>query len=70
MKKENSTNLQKYSGIAEQMIKMFSDCPETTKIILDLIYGDEGDRVSTINKTAKRLRNSRKKRLRKARTEQ
>lgn len=43
MKKESSTNLQKYSGIAEQMIKMFSDCPETTKIILDLIYGDEGD---------------------------
>lgn len=40
---------------------MFSDCPETTKIILDLIYGDEGDRVSTINQTAKRLRNSRQK---------
>lgn len=38
MKKESSTNLQKYSGIAEQMIKMFSDCPETTKIILDIIY--------------------------------
>ena len=70
MKKESSTNLQKCSGIAEQMIKMFSDCPETTKIILDLIYVDEGDRVSTINKTAKRLRNSRKKRLRKARTKQ
>lgn len=70
MKKENSTNLKKYSGIAEQMIKMFSDCPETTKIILDLIYGDEGDRISTINQTAKRLRNSRQKRLRKACTEQ
>ena len=63
MKKESSTNLQKYSGIAEQMIKMFSDCPETTKIILDLIYGDEGDGISTINKTDKRLRNSRQKRL-------
>lgn len=38
MKKESSTNLQKYSGIAEQMIKMLSDCPETTKNILDIIY--------------------------------
>ena len=63
MKKESSTNSQKYSGMAEQMIKMFSDCPETTKIILDLIYGDEGDGISTINKTDKRLRNSRQKRL-------
>ena len=34
MKKESSTNLQKYSGIAEQMIKMLSDCPETTKNII------------------------------------
>lgn len=42
---------------------MFSDCPETTKIILDLIYGDEGDGISTINKIDKRLRNSRQKRL-------
>ena len=42
MKKESSTNLQKYSGIAEQMIKMSLDCPEITKMILDIIYGDEG----------------------------
>lgn len=35
MKKESSTNLQKYSGIAEQMIKMLSDCPETTKNIME-----------------------------------
>lgn len=41
MKKENSTNLQKYSGMAEQMVKMSSDCPEITKMILDIIYGDE-----------------------------
>lgn len=41
MKKESSTNLQKYSGIAEQMVKMSSDCPEITKMILDIIYGDE-----------------------------
>ena len=41
MKKESSTNLQRYSGMAEQMIKMISDCPEVTKTILDIIYGDE-----------------------------
>lgn len=63
MKKESSTNSQKYSGIAEQMIKMFSDCPETTKIILDLIYGDEGDGISTISQTAQRLCNPGQKRL-------
>ena len=51
MKKESSTNLQKYSGIAEQMIKMFSDCPKTTKIILDIIYGDEGIRISQVEET-------------------
>lgn len=38
MKKGSSTNLQKYSGIAEQMVKMSSDCPEITKMILDIIY--------------------------------
>lgn len=43
MKKESSTNLQKYSGIAEQMIKMSQDCPKITKMILDIIYGDERD---------------------------
>ena len=71
MKKESSTNLQKYSGIAEQMLKLFSKHPETAKVLFDIIiYGNEGDRVSTIDKTAKRLRNSRQKRLRKACTEQ
>ncbi len=71
MKKESSTNLQKYSGIAEQMLKLFSKHPEAAKVLFDIIiYGNEGDRVSTIDKTAKRLRNSRQKRLRKARTEQ
>lgn len=71
MKKESSTNLQKYSGIAEQMIKMLSDCPETTKNILDIIYGDEGEGngISTISQTAQRLRNPGQKRLRKACTE-
>lgn len=53
------------------MIKMSLDYPEVTKIILDIIYGDEGEGngISITNKTAKRLRNSRKKRLRKACTE-
>lgn len=41
MKKENSINLQRYSGMAEQMTKMISDCPEITKIILGIIYVDE-----------------------------
>lgn len=59
MKKESSTNLQKYSGIAEQMVKMSSDCPEITKMILDIIYGDEGEGngISTISQTTQRLRN-------------
>ena len=59
MKKENSTNLQKYSGMAEQMIKMSQDYPEITKMILDIIYGDEGkgNGISTTNKTTQRLRN-------------
>ena len=69
MKKESSTNLQKYSGIAEQMVKMSSDCPEITKMILDIIYGDEGEGngIGTISQTAQRLRNPGQKRLRKER---
>lgn len=73
MKKESSTNLQKYSGIAEQTLKLFSKHPETAKVLFDIIiYGDEGkgNGISIVNKTAKRLCNSRKKRLRKACTEQ
>ena len=71
MKKENSTNLQKYSGIAEQMLKLFSKHPETAKVLFDIIiYGDKGNGISTIDKTVKRLRNPGQKRLRKACTEQ
>lgn len=57
MKKESSINLQKYSGIAEQMVKVSSDCPEITKMILDIIYGDEGEGngIGTISQTAQRL---------------
>lgn len=47
MKKESSTNLQKYSGIAEQMVKMSSDCPEITKMILDIILDRIGDIIGT-----------------------
>ena len=52
MKKESSTNLQKYSGIAEQMLKLFSKHPETAKVLFDIIiYGNEGkgDGISTAN---------------------
>ena len=87
MKKENSTNLQKYLGqknldsssfeipeisLAQLILEQFAVNKETYKILLDIIYGDEGEGngISTVNKTAKRLCNSRKKRLRKARTEQ
>lgn len=50
---------------------MSSDYPEITKMILDIIYGDEGEGngISIVNKTAKRLRNPGQKRLRKACTE-
>ena len=56
MKKENSTNLSKYSGIAEQMVKMSSDCPEITKMILDIIYGDEGRERTELVQLIRQLR--------------
>lgn len=46
MKKESFGNLQKYSGMAEYMIKMSSDCPEIIKIILNIVYGE--DRITNI----------------------
>ena len=63
MKKESSTNSQKYSGIAEQVIKMLSESPEITKILLGITDGDKGkgNGISTINPTAQRLCNSRQK---------
>lgn len=42
MKKESFGNSKKYSWMAEQMVKMSSDCQKITKMILDIIYGDEG----------------------------
>ena len=85
MKKESSTNLQKYLGqknldsssfeipeisLAQLILEQFAVNKETYKILLDIMYGDEGIRLSSIDQTAQRLRNSRQKRLRKARTEQ
>ena len=46
MKKESFGNLQKYSGIAEQMIKISQDYPEITKFILNIVYGE--DRITNI----------------------
>ena len=87
MKKENSTNSQKCLGqknldsssfeipeisLAQLILEQFAVNKETYKILLDIIYGGEGEGngINTTNKTAQRLCNSRQKRLRKARTEQ
>ena len=58
MKKESSTNLQKYLGqknldsnsfeipeisLAQLILEQFAVNKETYKILLDIIYGDEGD---------------------------
>ena len=58
MKKESSTNLQKYSGqknldtssseiqetsLAQLILENFTVNKETYKILLDIMYGDEGD---------------------------
>ena len=67
MKKESSTNLQKYSGqknlntssseiseisLAQLILENFAVNKETYKILLDIMYGDEGIRLSSINQTA------------------
>ena len=58
MKKESSTNSQKYSGqknpdassseipeisLAQLILEQFAVNKETYKILLDIMYGDEGD---------------------------
>lgn len=75
MKKESSTNLQKCLGqknldsssfeipeisLAQLILEQFAVNKETYKILLDIIYGDEGkgNGISTISQTAQRLRNS------------
>ena len=87
MKKESSTNSQKCLGqknldtssfeipeisLAQLILEQFTVNKETYKILLDIIYGDEGegDGISTISQTAQRLRNPGQKRLREACTEQ
>ena len=67
MKKESFTNLQKYSGqknlntssseiseisLAQLILENFAVNKETYKILLDIMYGDEGIRLSSINQTA------------------
>lgn len=60
------------TSLAQLILEQFTVNKETYKILLDIIYGDEGreNGVSTINKTTQRLRNPGQKRLRKACTEQ
>lgn len=87
MKKESSTNSRKCLGqknldtssfeipeisLAQLMLEQFTINKETYKILLDIIYGDEGreNGISTIDKTAQGLRNPGQKRLRKTCTEQ
>lgn len=80
MKKENSINSQKYLemdlneiSLAQLILENFAVNKETYKILLDIMYGDEGDegiRLSSVDQTAQGLRNSRQKRLRKTRTKQ
>ena len=84
MKKESSTNSQKCldqknmdtSGfeipeisLAQLILEQFTVNKETYKILLDIIYGDEGKEkgngngISTISQTAQRLRNPGQERL-------
>lgn len=80
MKKENSINSQKCLetdlneiSLAQLILENFAVNKETYKILLDIMYGDEGDegiRLSSVDQTAQGLRNSRQKRLRKTRTKQ
>ena len=78
MKKESFTNSRKCLGqknldtssseipeisLAQLILEHFAVNKETYKILLDIIYGDEGDRINTISQTAQRLRNPGQKRL-------
>lgn len=46
-------------SLAQLILEQFVVNKEAYKMLLDIIYGDKGYRVSTIDKAAKRLRNSR-----------
>ena len=80
MKKESSTNSRKCLGqknldtsgfeipetsLAQLILEQFTVNKETYKILLDIIYGDEGkgNGSSTISQTTQRLRNPGQKRL-------
>lgn len=84
MKKESSTNSRKCLGqknqdtsgfeipeisLAQLILEQFTVNKETYKILLDIIYGDEGKEkgngngISTISQTAQRLRNPGQERL-------
>ena len=67
MKKENSTNSQKCLGqknldtssfeipekrLVQLILEQFAVNKETYKILLDIMYGDEGIRLSSIDQTA------------------
>ena len=39
-------------SLAQLILEQFAVNKETYKILLDIIYGDEGNRISAINKTA------------------
>ena len=67
MKKENFGNSRKYLGqknlytssfeipeirLAQLILEQFAVNKETYKILLDLIYGDEGIRLGSINQAA------------------
>lgn len=54
------------TSLAQLILEQFVVNKETYKILLDIIYGDKGDRISTANQTAKRLRNSRQKKITKS----
>lgn len=47
-------------SLAQLILEQFAVNKETYKILLDIIYGDEGEGngISTTNKTAQRLRNT------------
>lgn len=56
MKKESSTNLQKYSGIAEQMLKLFSKHPETAKVLFDLLYMETKEKETELVQLIRQLK--------------
>lgn len=82
MKKENSTNLQKYSGqknldtsgfeipetsLAQLILENFAVNKETYKILLDIMYGDERDERNRISPTNQTIKRLRNSRQKRLR---